>query len=124
MKTTLISKADFNLFDAFRIFDIDSRGWVSQTDLKVGLNQIGIFPSHDELDLFVKRYDKDGDHRLRFMEFTDAFLPSDKYYAGLLNKRTSNDVRGYSRDDCFLTGTKIEFRNVWRTHFKNEIYAE
>lgn len=88
------------------------------------MNSIGIFPSLDELDLFVKRYDKDMDHRLRFSEFCEAFLPLDSYYSNLVNRRTSNDVRGYAKDDCFLTSTKLEFRNVWRSHFKNEVFAE
>jgi uncharacterized protein YneF (UPF0154 family) len=50
----------------------------------------------------------------------------DNYYAGLLNRRTSNEVRGrlYQRDDCFMSDTKVEFRNVWRTHFKIESYSE
>jgi len=94
--------------------------------LKYGLNEIGIFPAPEELDLFIKRYDKNGDFRLRFSEFCDAFTPVDNYYAALLNRRTSNDTRGrlYSRDDCFLNETKIEFRNVWRVHFKIEVFSE
>lgn len=92
----------------------------------MGLNDIGVFPSHEELDLFFKRYDKDLDGRIRFSEFCDAFSTADTYYATLLNRRTSNNVRGrlYQRDDCFLTETKIEFKNVWRTHFKIEIFSE
>ena len=117
-------RGDFNLFDAFRIFDMDSKGWITLADLKDGLNQIGIFPSHEELDLFVKRYDKNGDHRLRFSDFCDAFLTNDAYYANLLNKRVSNGIHAYARDDCFLASTKLEFRNLWRTHFKNEVFAE
>jgi Ca2+-binding EF-hand superfamily protein len=54
-------KPDFNIFDAFRIFDIDSKGWVSFTDLKYGLNEIGIYPASSELELYFKRYDKNGD---------------------------------------------------------------
>ena len=94
--------------------------------MKFGLNAIGVYPSNEELDLFIKRYDKNNDLRLRFSEFCDAFTPLDNYYGTLLNRRTSNDTRGrlYSRDDCFLNETKIEFRNAWRVHFKNETYAE
>ena len=126
VKIALIQKSDFNLFDAFRIFDIDSRGYITMSDLRSGLNEIGIFPSTEELDLFFKRYDKNQDGRIRFSEFCDSFSPSDNYYATLLNRRTSNNARGrfYSRDDCFLSDTKVEFRNVWRTHFKIEVYAE
>lgn len=63
---------------------------------------------------------------LRFSEFCDAFTPLDAYYGALLNKRTSNDIRGrlYQRDDCFMGETKLEFKNIWRTHFKIESYSE
>ena len=30
----------------------------------------------------------------------------------------------YRRDDCFLADTQIEFRNMWRVHFKVEAAAE
>lgn len=125
-KIALIQAPDFNVFDAFRIFDVDSRGWISLTDLKLGLQDIGIYPSIEELELYFKRYDKDNDMRLRFSEFSDSFTPVDAYYSGLLNRRTSNDTRGrlYSRDDCFLNQTKLEFKNVWRTHFKIESFSE
>ena len=76
--------------------------------------------------MYIKRWDKNNDHRLRFSEFSDSFIPLDHYYSNLINRRTSNDTRGrlYQRDDCFLSETKIEFRNVWRTHFKIESYSE
>ena len=80
-KISLTQTPDFNVFDAFRIFDMDSRGWISLTDLKIGLNEIGVYPDHEELALFFKRYDRDMDNRLRFSEFSDAFTPIDNYYA-------------------------------------------
>ncbi len=125
-KISLIQKADFNIFDAFRIFDIDNRGWVTSTDLRLGLNDIGVYPGLEELDLFFKRYDKNQDGRIKFSEFCDSFTPLDNYYGILLNRRTSNNVRGrlYSRDDCFLGETKLEFKQVWRTHFKVEVFSE
>ena len=125
-KVSLVQRADFNLYDAFRVFDIDARGYITYSDLKSGLNEIGIFPTVEEIELYIKRYDKNQDHRIRFSEFSDSLIPHDAYYANLLNRRTSNDTRGrlYQRDDCFLGETKIEFRNVWRTHFKVETYSE
>ncbi len=125
-KISLAQRADFNLFDAFRIFDVDAKGYITYIDLKDGLNHIGVFPASEELDLYIKRYDKNNDKRIRFSEFSDSFTPSDAYYGSLVNRRTSNDVRGrlYARDDVFTSETKIEFRNVWRTHFKIETYAE
>ena len=125
-KTALAQRPDFNLYDAFRIFDIDAKGYVNFSDLKAGLNDVGVFPTVEDLELFIKRYDKNEDRRLRFSEFCDAFTPLDAYYANLVNKRTSNDVRGrlYQRDDCFYPETKLEFKSVWRTHFKVESYSE
>ena len=125
-KINLTKTPDFNLFDAFRIFDMDSRGWITLTDLKIGLNEIGVYPDHEDLALFFKRYDKDMDNRLRFSEFSDAFSPIDSYYKQILNRRHSNDVRGrfYSRDDCFLNNTKIEFKQIWRVHLKVEAFSE
>jgi Ca2+-binding EF-hand superfamily protein len=80
-KIVLVQTPDFNIFDAFRIFDLDSRGWISLSDLKIGLNEIGVYPDHEELALFFKRYDKDNDGRLRFSEFSDSFTPLDIYYS-------------------------------------------
>jgi Ca2+-binding EF-hand superfamily protein len=80
-KILLAQTPDFNIFDSFRIFDMDSRGWISLTDLKLGLNEIGVYPDTEELTLFFKRYDKDEDGRLRFSEFSDAFTPLDNYYS-------------------------------------------
>jgi len=62
--------------------------------MKVGLNEIGIFPSNEELDLYIKRYDKNNDLRIRFSEFCDSLTPTDSYYATLVNRRTSNNSRG------------------------------
>jgi hypothetical protein len=125
-KISLVQRPDFNLYDAFRVFDIDAKGYITYSDLKNGLNDIGIFPTIEDVELYLKRYDKNNDSRIRFSEFCDSLTPVDAYYAQLLNKRVSNETRGrfYQRDDCFLSETKIEFRNIWRTHFKIEAYSE
>jgi hypothetical protein len=36
-----------------KIFDKYNRGEVSSFDLRDGLNDIGVFPTHEEVDLFV-----------------------------------------------------------------------
>ena len=37
-KISLAQRSDFNLFDAFRIFDVDAKGYINYSDLKDGLN--------------------------------------------------------------------------------------
>lgn len=124
-KTSLALKSDFNLQDAFRIFDQDYRGWISIADLREGLSAIGVYPTSEEVELFMTRYDTNGDRRLTFNEFADAFVAQDSYYAHMVNRRPSNHRHPlYRRDDCFLSDTQIEFRNVWRVHFKAEVAAE
>ena len=56
-KVALTLKPDFNLHDAFRIFDQGHYGAISVADLRDGLAAIGVFPTSEETDLFFKRYD-------------------------------------------------------------------
>lgn len=79
-KILMAQKVDFNIFDAFNVFDIDRRGMISVTELQVGLNAIGVYPTFDECQLFMARYDRTKDGKLTYMEFQDAFLPLDAYY--------------------------------------------
>ena len=118
-------KSDFNLIDGFKIFDQDSRGSITVLDIREGLSAIGVFPTSEELDLFVSRYDKTGDRRINVREFNEAFLAQDSYYSTIVNRRPSNHRYPlYRRDDCFMPDTQIEFRSVWRAHFKAEVQVE
>lgn len=124
-KTSMTMKPDFNLHDAFVIFDHCRVGAISQADMRDGLAAIGVFPTSDEVDLFFKRYDVNRDHRLNFSEFSEAFVAQDNYYAHMLNRRPSNHRHAcHRRDDCFFADTQVEFRNMWRVHFKVEVAAE
>ena len=124
-KTSLALKSDFNLTDAFKIFDRDFRGSISIADLRDGLSAIGVFPTSEEVELFVTRYDETHDRRLNAREFEQAFLAHDHYYAGMVSRRPSNYKHPiYRRDDCFYPTTADEFRNMWRVHFKVEAAAE
>ena len=76
------------MFDSFKIFDIMGKGSVTLAELYNGLvNQLGMVPSQDEIELFFYRYDKDKDGRLRFTEFCEAFVPLDQSYAHMINSR-------------------------------------
>ena len=56
-----IIKSDFNGEDAFGIFEVDRRGYVTDLDLKYGLNSLGIFPTQEEIALLIKRFDSRGE---------------------------------------------------------------
>ncbi len=124
-KINLALKADFNLTDAFKIFDVNYCGHITVTELREGLAAIGVFPTSEELDLFITRYDTTGDRRLTMREFSDACLALDAYYANMAERRGSNHRYPlYRRDDCYLPDTQLQFRALWRTHFRTEVVAE
>jgi Ca2+-binding EF-hand superfamily protein len=64
-KRRLALRSDFNLLDAFKIFDRKGKGFVTMTELERALHEIGLYPTKDELYLFFRRYDKDSDGLLR-----------------------------------------------------------
>ena len=124
-KTRLANQPDFNLRDAFEIFDTRRCGWITSTDLRDGLSAIGLYPTHDEVELWIARYDANGDRRITAREFETAFVAQDAYYASMVQRRPSNyRAPIYKRDDCFSAMTANEYRNVWRTHFRSETQAE
>ena len=77
LKLQLSLKTDFNLIDAFRIFNETGSGSASVSDLVNGLHNLGMRVTVEEMTLFMQRYDKDNDCKLRYSEFCQAFLPQD-----------------------------------------------
>ena len=106
-KILLAQKSDFNIVDAFSIFDVPRYGAVDVQMLQAGLNSIAIFPTVDECLLILTRYDKSGDRRLSVSEFEKMFLAHDGYYASMVARRGSNYVpRVVRRDDVFMPYTR------------------
>ena len=56
-KIELVSKCDFNIEDAFKIFDLNNKGYIIDDDLKFTLNQFGIFVNDYDIRLLMKRFD-------------------------------------------------------------------
>lgn len=78
-KIALSREPDFNLRDAFDIFDTNRSGRISSAELYSGLNAIGVYATYEEVDLFITRYDSSGDRRLDAREFEAAFLANDAF---------------------------------------------
>jgi Ca2+-binding EF-hand superfamily protein len=124
-KTALTLKSDFNLVDAFNIFDVNRDGQIDAHELRHGLSAIGVHPTSEDIELFVTRYDKSGDRRLNRTEFAVAFLCLDAHYCSTLERRASNyRCPGYRADDCFFSDTANVHRDLWRVHFKTEHLGE
>ena len=87
IKIQLSLKTDFNLIDAFRIFNESGTGSASIQELIHGLKDLGLGVTNDEMTLFMARFDQDNDRKLRYSEFCQAFLPQDSFHASLLAKK-------------------------------------
>lgn len=57
-KQDVIQRPDFNVYDAFRIFDVDGVGSISESEFKYALADIGVHVQAEDIDLFFKRYNK------------------------------------------------------------------
>ena len=125
-KNEAVTKADFNTFDAFRIFDIDNLGTVTALDMQHGLQDIGVHVTLDDINLFFDRYDKGRDGRLDYREFMEALTPEDPYYANILAKRPSTHrrINIYRKDDIFAYPTSQAFKSLLRTLISTEGAAE
>lgn len=125
-KIKLSEHPDFNLYDAFKLFDQLGKGSLTITEVATGLIKvIGVVPSSADIELFFQRYDRDRDGHLRFSEFCDAFVPYDRNYSQMLNQRQSNrrqNQYGNTKADyLFLPVTILDFQDLWRTHFRCEV---
>lgn len=74
-KQNLALRADFNLYDAFKIFDPTNYGSVALIDIQDAFNSYGVYISREESDLILQRYDNNRDARLTFSEFSSMFTP-------------------------------------------------
>ena len=68
-KQDLALRTDFNLFDAYRLFDQKGRGLISVNEIEQGFQSLEIYPNKEDVYLFIKRFDRDGDGKLKFESF-------------------------------------------------------
>ena len=77
-KIKLALGEDFNCEDAFRMFELDGRGFLTTDDFKYGLNLIGIYPTNQDLRLLMKRYDLQNQGSINYADFFDILVPFEK----------------------------------------------
>ena len=107
------------------MLDKYSKGWVTAPEIIESLGELGSFPHKDDVYLFVRRYDKDGDGRILYSDFCDAFTPSDEHLAQGLQRRPAYHIQhGYCRTHFFQIETRNMFLSTFRSHFTIEENAE
>ena len=112
-KINLALNPDFNCEDAFRIFEINGRGFINECDLKCGLNLIGIFPTDYEVRLLMKRFDLQKNGYLNYADFFDMLVPYEKDYRNMVENRCPNSCCPCRCPDVFCCGTICSLKNVF-----------
>jgi hypothetical protein len=61
LKCDLALRSDFNLPDAYRLFEVDKRGYFSDQDFKYGANFVDVFPTSEDVLYTFRRYTNGGE---------------------------------------------------------------
>lgn len=124
-KSRIADAPDFNLMDGFQMLDKYSKGWVTAPELIEALGDLGAYPHRDDVHLFVRRFDRDGDGRILYSDFCDAFRPFEESLAHALQRRPAYHINhGFCRTHFFSVDTRTMFLNTMRAHFAAEESAE
>ena len=90
IKINLSLNPDFNCEDVFRIFELEGRGFLDQEDIKYGLNLLDIYPTDQELKLFMKRFDLQNQGGINYADFFDIIVPFEKENRTKVEERLPN----------------------------------
>jgi len=122
LKCELTLKSDFNLGDLYKIFEANRLGYLTASDLKFGMNQFSVYPSIDELNMLIKRYD--GSNTLSSYAFNDMFLPIDREYNRVLKNRICLDYHSKCTPDVFSFESRYSVTNLLKALINVENNAE
>ena len=114
-KIELSLRSDFNIEDAFKIFELNGRGIINEADLKYGLNLLDIYASDKDIELIMRRADIRKNNLISYADFFDLIVPFEKNYRNMIeNRLPSNFIPKYNKADVFMLSTKIYFQNLIR----------
>lgn len=125
-KEDLAISPDFTLMGAFHIFDPKLKGKISREQLEKGCQTLGVCLLENEIELLMKRWDKDVDGYLSYAEFISAFLPvNEDYSRSLRNKRqeSSSHLTGKERQ-AFSPQTMSTFAKCLQLYCTAEIVSK
>lgn len=114
---------DFNLGDAFRMFDVNNLGEISKLNLTTGLKINLSFTDFkdDDIDRFFNRFDFKKQGQIQFWQFANAVLPHSQEYSALVNNRDKiYQNRGKKLSDYFRSDTRLQFQHFWGQIFSAE----
>ena len=101
--------------DAFRAFDVDGKGYISQLELTTGLLEMQIHYTQAEIETFVRFFDIENTKRIKFSDFGKAFLPNNRDYSlKILTRAAKNLKKDKKLSDLFDKKTLVQYMILWR----------
>lgn len=123
-KNELALKHDFNLFDAFRMFDKSDLGYINLSDFEDTLSYFAFYAPRDEIYLLFKHFSHLQNSRLQFADFSEVFSPKQEEYARVLRNRSSANLSGPGRMQVFSRDSQSLFLDTLRSLLDAESLAE
>ena len=120
-KINLALNPDFNCEDAFRIFELNGRGFLDEADIKCGLNAIGVYPTDHEVRLLMKRFDLTKQGVINYADFFDIIVPFEKEYRNMVENRLPHSCCPCNcPQDIFCYSTICSIRNLFNLIINSE----
>lgn len=116
----LVLRTDFNLYDAYKIFERSGRSYIDSSDLQRGLEHLGVWRSLTDLDLLIKR-NTNQSTLMTYSDFCSMLTPKDSYYADRLRERVPRYHNGLYLFDSL---TKSYLADAVRQATDAEVEAE
>lgn len=121
-KIYLAEREDFNMEDAFRIFERNNKEFLTREDLIYGLKILGLEPTKLEISLLLKRFDLKDNGQLSYSDFFDMLAPFDEKWKTIIENREPKSCCSNSAPNIFSCETLYIFVNLLKliiTYEKN-----
>ena len=119
VKSDLANVQDFNVEDAFRIFE-NGKEYLTKEDLKKGLHSIGILPNAQDIKLLMKRFDLLKKGNINYADFFDIIVPFDQNIRNKVENRKPNSCNPCRFSQVFSNQTLYGLRNLFNLIINSE----
>ena len=113
-KMELAMRDDFNCEDAFRIFEKNNKGFLTNEDLKNGLISLDIYATDSDVRSLMKRYDLNKKGFLNYVDFFDMIVPYEKDFRNLVENKSPKSCCACKSPDIFMFTTKLFLKNLFK----------
>ena len=120
VKTNLAQNPNFNCEDAFRLFESDDKDYLTEDDIKNGLNSIGVYPSDQDVRLLMKRFDLQKNGNISYADFFDIIVPFEKEFRTKVENRMPRSCCPCRAQDIFDDRTLADLGNLFKLIIDSE----